>query len=354
MPLGLTVAAAMRFGWRGWTAGALIVAALAFLIRGRMALAIDDRPITRLRRFLERLYYAHWAGGIGSVILLVGTGIACAFGVLDLGLAATSAYTGGLALGLWAVFVRPRWVTVRTLEIPVRALPDALDGYRIAQLSDLHVGSLLPDDVARSWVRKTNALDVDLVALTGDYVTTGTRYHVAAGKLLGELRARDGVFAVLGNHDNFGDREPLVSTLAATGVHLLQNERMAITRDGATLFEVAGVDDVYTRRADVEKTFAGRNPTTPVLALAHDPKTFPSIAKKGAFLVLSGHTHWGQVGVPLLERRQNIARPFFRYHAHLYREGDSLLYVHPGLGTTGPPVRFGVAPEISVFVLKKV
>ena len=351
--LGIAVACTVRPVWLGVVLAAMLVVVLTYLLRGRLRLALADRTIGSTRRFFERAYYAHWAGSIGALVVFLPLSIASAFDAMPLAHAALASYLVGLALGTYGVFVRQRWFKIRTVEIPVALLPAALEGYRIAQLSDLHVGSLLPAEIARRWVRRTNELDVDLVALTGDYVTSGTHHHEIAANLMGELRAKDGVFAVLGNHDNFGGCEPLVSTLRTTSVKLLQNERAIVSRDGVPLLEIAGVDDVFTRRADVEKTFEGRDSGLPVLALAHDPKQFTAIAKKGAFLVLSGHTHWGQIGVPLFERTQNLARPFFRYSAHLYREGESLLYVNPGLGTTGPPVRFGVPPEITVFVLKK-
>ena len=89
----------------------------------------------------------------------------------------------------------------------------------------------------------------------------------------------------------------------------------------------------------------------PLIALTHDPSLFPDFARRGAALVLAGHTHWGQIGVPFAAERYNFARRIFRFSAGLYRDGDSVLYVNPGLGTTGPPVRLGSPPEITLLIL---
>jgi predicted MPP superfamily phosphohydrolase len=241
---------------------------------------------------------------------------------------------------------------VRELDVEIAGLPPAFEGYRIAQLSDTHVGALTPPERARSWVALANTLSADLFALTGDYVTSGTRFHEAAARAFGELKARDGTMAVLGNHDNFGGCEPLATTLREVGIALLQNEHRVVERDGARL-AIVGVDDVFTKRADVEKSFRDVPRGVAIVGLAHDPRLFPAMAARGAGLVLSGHTHWGQIGVPFLHRILNIARPFFRFPGGMFEgEGGAKLWVHPGMGTTGPPVRLGVAPEITVLVLR--
>ncbi|MFO0613576.1 MAG: metallophosphoesterase [Polyangiaceae bacterium] len=332
----------------------LIAVALAsvapILLAGRLELITDDRPIGRVRGLFERLFFMHWGAAIASVPLsFVALPLALALDVRA-SAALLAAYAVGTAVACFSVFVRPRLVRVREIVVPVEDLPAPFDGYRIAQLSDLHVGSLCPSTVIAGWVRTANELDVDLVALTGDYVTMGNRFHAIAAHELSRLRARDGVAAVLGNHDNACEGEPLRSGLVAGGVRLLMNERFTVERGGATM-TIAGVDDIYSGRADVARTLAGAR--APVVALAHDPKHFDAISRYDVALVLAGHTHWGQIGVPFFSRRMNLARGFFRYHADLYRRTGTAMYVHPGMGTTGPPIRFGVAPEIAVFRLKR-
>jgi predicted MPP superfamily phosphohydrolase len=157
---------------------------------------------------------------------------------------------------------------------------------------------------------------------------------------------------VLGNHDYFGEGEPLISLLRGGGVTVLRNEHRTIAR-GDDRLVVAGVDDTYTRRADIARALEGSEAGLPVVALAHDPQLFEALARRGVALVLSGHTHWGQLALPFAAERVNLSGLSYRYHAGLYSSGASTLYVHPGLGTTGPPVRLGAPPEITVLRLRR-
>jgi len=340
-------------------------AGLVALLRGRVGRARYDKPMPRWQLLLvEEPYYAHWGATIASVpltlvilagSLVVGTltsgegeGLKLATGP---GASALAAYLAGLALAVWGVFVRRRWVRVRTLDVAIPDLPPSFDGYRIAQLSDLHIGSLCPRERGYGWARRVNDLDVDLVALTGDYVTSGVAFHEDIAAVITALKGRDGVVAVMGNHDYFGDGEPLIGLLRGGGVTVLRNEWKTLERGGGRV-TLAGVDDTWTRRADVARSLKGRDPALPVIALAHDPALFPKLARAGASLVLSGHTHWGQIAAPFMATRLNISRLSFRYHAGMYREGSSTLYIHPGLGTTGPPIRVGSPPEITILRLR--
>ncbi|NUP10109.1 MAG: metallophosphoesterase [Polyangiaceae bacterium] len=338
-------------GWVGFAAAAGLAAILTYLLRARIALLIDDEPVGLARRTAERLYFAHWGACLLSVVLLVPGSVLAFSGVVGIGAVAAAVYGVSLAIALYAVFIRTRLARVRTLDVFIAGLPAAFDGYRIAQLSDIHIGSLFPAGAAQRFVDATNRLDADLVALTGDYLTSGTRFHADVATLLGGLRAKDGTLAVWGNHDNYGDREPLRSLLIERGVHLLENESTRIQRNGASL-TIVGVDDIFSRRADVAASFREVDGDSTTIALVHDPKQFPAIADRGAALVLTGHTHWGQVAVPLAAERVNLARRFFRFSGGLYRVDGAYLYVHPGIGATGPPLRFGVPPEITVIVLR--
>jgi len=335
--------------------------ALAAALHGRLQLMLRDRHVSLWRRLLvEEPYFVHWCALFLSPLLLLVVvigGASRATTLVDL-FSATSfadmwalSYLLALIPALWGVVVRRRWVRVRNLDLRVPDLPAPFDGYRIAQMSDLHVGSTCPISRVERWVRRVNGLGVDLVVLTGDYVTSGVRFHHEIATALGELRAADGVFAVMGNHDYYGEGEPLMSLLREGGVRLLRNERASIVRAGAKLC-LAGVDDAYTKRIDIPATLAGYRGDAPLLALAHDPRSFAELAAGGAAIVLSGHTHWGQVAVPWLADRYNYARLIGRYHAGSYRLGDAQLYVTPGLGTTGPPLRLGTWPEIAVLTLR--
>ncbi len=265
------------------------------------------------------------------------------------------ACAGALAVGAvagasGATFRRTRPV-LRRVEVAVPDLPAALDGYRIAQLSDLHMSGYTPPARVRRWVERVNALGAELVAITGDLITSGDAFVDEVGRVLGELRARDGVAMCMGNHDYFGDHRRLIAGLSARGVEVLRNHGR-LAGDG-TRYWLAGVDDTWSRLADPGRALEGRPDGVPAIVLAHDPSLFERCAALGATLVLSGHTHGGQVAVPLLGRFLNPARLASRYTAGLYRRGRSHLYVSRGAGTTGPPLRIGAPSEITLITLRR-
>jgi predicted MPP superfamily phosphohydrolase len=260
-------------------------------------------------------------------------------------------YLSGLVVGAYGVLVRRRWFRVVTRDVKVAGLPAAFDGLRVAHLSDLHVGTLTPRSWGLRWARAANAAAPDLAVVTGDLVTSGNAYDEDIADVLGELRAPRGVFSSMGNHDYFGEDERLVALLRARGVTVLRNEGVAIEKDGAR-FWLAAIDDTWTRRDDLGRALAQRPEGLATVLLAHDPNRFDQAADAGVELVLSGHTHGGQVAVPFLARRFNAARFAYKYSLGFYERGRSTLYVHPGLGTTGPPFRLGAAPEVTVLVLR--
>jgi predicted MPP superfamily phosphohydrolase len=260
-------------------------------------------------------------------------------------------YATGLVVCGYGCTLRRWWFVVRRVEVPIRGLDPRLDGYTIAQLSDLHIGAHTPLWWGKRWARVANAAAADLVVVTGDMVTSGVAFHEDIAELVGELRAKDGVFVIMGNHDYFGEGEPLVSLLEGRGVQVLRNRGVILERDGGQLF-LAGIDDTWTKRADLERALAERPAGMATVLLAHDPERFPAAAKRSVQLVLSGHTHGGQIAMPFLARYINASKLAHRYHIGLYKDGDATLYVHPGLGTTGPPMRLGAAPAIALVTLR--
>ncbi len=243
---------------------------------------------------------------------------------------------------------RPR---VLRQEIAIAGLPPEFDGYRIAQISDLHCGPFASGARVDRWVGRVNALQADLVAVTGDLIASGPAFVPVVAASLGKLRARDGVFACMGNHDYFTDGEAMVTALERAGLDVLRNRGVPIRRGDRTLY-LAGVDDTWTHRNDVPRALAARPAGAPAVLLAHDPALFPEAAAHGVDLTLSGHTHGGQLGVPFLAKRYNLARLMTEFTTGLYRHGPSTLYVNRGLGATALPVRLAVPPEISLIVLR--
>jgi uncharacterized protein len=259
---------------------------------------------------------------------------------------------GLIAAGAWAL-AEPARLEVRRLEVPLERWPAALDGLRVAVVSDLHTGAPHVDErrVARI-VGKVNAQRPDLVALVGDYAdpTVPLGEPVApeaVAEQLGELYARLGVFAVLGNHDwyHYGDRVP--RALREAGIEVLENDAVAVEHQGEVLW-IAGLADMRERDPDVAVALAMVPESQALIALTHDPDMFPALRDR-ADVTLAGHTHGGQVGLPLVRRA--AAPTSGGYTGGEVREGGGYMYVSRGVGTTGLPIRFAAPPEIAVLRL---
>jgi len=253
-----------------------------------------------------------------------------------------------VVVGLAALRRTPRIVAQR---IAIVDLPPELEGYRIAQLSDVHCGPFTPPERVRRWVARANALGADLIAVTGDLITSGGDYVDAVATELGALHAPDGVLACMGNHDYFTEGDQVIEALERHGTQVLRNRGVTIARGGARLY-VAGVDDTWTKRQDMPAALRARPDGAPVVLLAHDPSLFVEAAAHGVDLTLSGHTHGGQVAVPGASRRLNLARIITPFTAGFFHQGRSTLHVSRGLGTTGPPVRLVARPEIALLELR--
>lgn len=260
-------------------------------------------------------------------------------------------YATGLVVCGYGCTLRRWFFVMRKVEVKVRGLDPRFDGFTIAQLSDLHIGAFTPLGWGMRWARATNQAGADLVVVTGDMVTSGVAFHEDIAELIATLRGREGVYVIMGNHDYFGEGEPLVSLLEGRGVTVLRNQGVTLQREGARLF-LAGIDDTWTQRANMDAALAERPEGTPTVLLAHDPEGFKKAVERKVDLVLSGHTHGGQIAMPFLARFINASKLAHSFHVGVYEQGDSTLYVHPGLGTTGPPMRLGVAPAVALITLR--
>lgn len=335
-------------GWIAVPAG--LVLWLVVALRFQRIIGDPMRPRWLVRLVDEPLFW-HWGGALLALPLFaVALPIALflpALGALD---AAVAAFGLGLFLSGWGLWVRRRWVEIRTIELPIVGLPTQFDGYRLAHLTDLHIGSYDTKATGLRWAKMANALQPDLALVTGDLVTSGTKYYQPAAEVVGALEAKDGTFATLGNHDQWDDKV-IAEELTRRGVRVLRNEWVDVEREGASLV-IAGVDDRWTKKADLDKTLSNRPANTTTVLLAHYPDFFPEVKDKNVALTLSGHTHGGQFAVPFLARWLNLARAIGQRPRGLFREGQSVLCVNAGLGTTGPPIRLGIPPEIVLVVLR--
>jgi predicted MPP superfamily phosphohydrolase len=259
---------------------------------------------------------------------------------------------GIAAAGVLTLVAFVHRLRIHRRDVVIPSLPEAFDGYRIVQLTDLHCGPFASGRRVASWVARANRLNADLIAVTGDLIASGTAFVSTVAVELGGLRAPDGVYAAMGNHDYFTDGEGMADALTGAGLDVLRNRGVQVEREGARIF-VAGVDDTWTGRHDMDKALEARPAGMPTVLLAHDPALFPEAAARGVELTLSGHTHGGQLGVPFFQRRWNLARLITGFTSGFYTQGASTLFVSHGLGTTGVPIRLLVPPEIAVLTLRR-
>ena len=256
-----------------------------------------------------------------------------------------------LVLSVWGMALALGPPRLRRLDVRVDGWPQALAGFRIVQLSDVHIGPLLDRRFARHLAARVNALAPDLVAITGDLVD-GTVEHLSEEvEPLRAISAPHGVYFVTGNHDYFSRADPWLEKVRELGFRPLRNEHVEIGAPGAS-FDLAGVDDRFAQLfggdhgEDLGRALAGRSGGRPLVLLAHNPTVFDEAARRGVDLQLSGHTHGGQIW-PF----QGIVRLATRYVAGEYRHGRSMLYVSRGTGFWGPPMRLFRPAEITEITL---
>lgn len=270
----------------------------------------------------------------------------------------------GTATGFsYSLLVRPQWFVITRRRVAIRDLPAELEGLRIVHLTDLHHGPWTSLGHIQEVVRAANALHADLAVLTGDYVSRSSVYMEPVAQALGQLRAKIGVVGVLGNHDWWEGGPTMQREMARAGIPLIDNRRVMVTR-GRRLVErdeeglcIAGVGDFWADRQHYDEALGGLPAGMPRLLLSHNPDVAESRRFIGSGhrvdLMLSGHTHGGQIRVPLL----GSAAPFASKHGEKYAYGlvrgpVCPVLVNAGTGVAGVPMRFGVSPEIVLLELK--
>ncbi|MBA2645162.1 MAG: metallophosphoesterase [Pyrinomonadaceae bacterium] len=255
----------------------------------------------------------------------------------------------GLMEAARAALAEPYLLAVERHAVGLRRLPAALDGLRVVHLSDIHHSPFTGREQVERAVEMANSLQPDIIALTGDYISHEREYAAPCAEMLGRLHARYGVYAVLGNHDHWVDAPLITDLFRAEGVHVLVNEGMRFEHRGAS-FWLAGVDDTMVGLEDLPLALAGSRDDEMKLLLAHNPIVLRRAARAGVDLVLSGHTHGGQV--TWRSERSASGRVRRRLLRGLGRQGDTQIYVSRGLGTVVLPVRYGCPPEVSLLQLR--
>ena len=243
-------------------------------------------------------------------------------------------------------------LVVKRIDIPLPGLPPGLDGFTIAQLSDLHLDLVHGKDWLASVVEKTNALSPDLIAITGDLAEGSVASFAEEVEPLRGLSAPQGTFFVTGNHEYFHDLNGWLELLKELGIRVLRNERVRIG-DGEHSFDLAGVDDHDGGRIapghgpDLRKALKNRDPNRAVVLLAHQPRIMEEASRNGVGLVLSGHTHGGQIWP--FSYLVYLQQPYVR---GLKERGGTKLYLSSGTGFWGPPMRLGTTAEITLITLR--
>jgi uncharacterized protein len=271
------------------------------------------------------------------------------------GLAALS----GSAVAVEGFFREPNHPIAEHIEVRLARLPEAFQGFRIAQITDIHFGPYMDQASLERAVRLAQEFQPDLVALTGDFVSRPFRQRnglegARNAEPCADVFARwKGVrmIAVLGNHDHWNNPDMVAASLAKRGILVLRNGAQAIERENQVLW-VAGVDDALEGRADLGHSIARIPPTDATILLAHEPDFADHAARFPVDLQLSGHSHGGQVRIPGIGP---IILPAMarKYHTGLNRVGRLQVFTSHGIGVINPPVRLNCPPKVSLLTLQK-
>jgi hypothetical protein len=321
--------AAHRADWIYW-AGVSLVAPFAYAWAVRLLLhspprPADDEVSLGRRSFLFR-------GALGAAAL-------------------PAAGFGG-----YASLVAPQRLRLREERIALAGLPPALEGFRIAHVSDTHYGPFVSLPFLEGVVAQVNDLRADLLLLTGDYVHRTPRAIPGGIAVLGRMRARLGAVAVLGNHDHWEGADAVRDALRREGIELVENRCLYVDRNGLSASPkglcIAGVGDLWDGVVDPRAALSSVPPGTPRILLSHNPDVAEMIPEGTRVdLMMSGHTHGGQIRLPILGAPGTPSRHGEKYLGGLCAGPRCPVLVSRGVGITGIPVRFGVPPEIGLVTL---
>ena len=237
-------------------------------------------------------------------------------------------------------------------DILIRDLPPAFERFRITQLTDIHHSRILGISEVRRVVDLAQQTKPDMFVLTGDYSTSYRRYIEPCAEALAALSAPEGVWAVLGNHDHYTDPELTTRALEHNHIAVLNNAHTTFHRDSDSL-QLSGIDDWTWNATDWTRAFSGLDAKTPTILLSHQPTVLDLEQTNNVSLIISGHTHGGQLKFPFIGAPASLFTNDLKYARGLFRRGETQLYVSSGTGVIGLPLRFGVRPEIAVLRLRR-
>ncbi|MEN6331369.1 MAG: metallophosphoesterase [Smithella sp.] len=259
----------------------------------------------------------------------------------------------GMASFVDAYWIEPNWLKTENIVIHDPELAQVLEGIKIVQLSDIHLQGGIGNR-EKNLIAKVNALKPDLLFITGDFFSDKQKQELsievsALSELIRSFKTTTGIFGVPGNYDSPLKNPAIMKKFKAAGIDILINENRAVALPNHKILYLAGFGYSRSKRARLQ-TFNGIPPDTPVVLLAHDPDDFGEAIGAGVNLLLAGHTHGGQIGIPFLVEKSKKANksPFMR---GLFARGKTKMYVNRGIATTYIPIRFLNRPEITVITV---
>lgn len=266
----------------------------------------------------------------------------------------TGALVAGVSMSASALWNSGlRRVAVKPVEVTLKKWPKSLDGFRIAQITDLHVGPIINGEWLNRIVDQVNALKADMIVITGDLIDGSTDHLSKDVAAIGRLSAPEGVYFVTGNHEYYHDGDAWLKFISGLGVRTLVNEHVKISARGGS-FDLVGVEDFRSARfpghaPDLEKALKGRDEKRASILLAHQPIAVHEAATRGIDLQISGHTHGGQLwpfGFAVLAQQPYVSG------LHRYPNSETQIYVSCGTGFWGPPMRFCAPAEITEITVR--
>jgi len=265
----------------------------------------------------------------------------------------------GAGLSIEGFGFEPRHPVAKKIEIHLARLPETFEGFRIAQITDIHFGPYMDQELLERGVGLAQEFQPDVVTLTGDFVShplgrrngpAGARHAEPCADVFARWKGVP-MLAVLGNHDHWNDAKIVAGTLAERGIRVLRNGSQAMEREGQRLW-IAGIDDLLDGSPDLRQTLAGIPENEATVLMAHEPDFADHAARFPVDLQLSGHSHGGQVRIPGIGPL--ILPPLaHKYHTGLNRVGRLQVYTSWGLGVINPPVRLNCPPEVTLITLRK-
>ncbi len=357
--LGALVSPALPGHWLTIVLAAITLVAVPLLVLGR-AFA-GAYPSAAIRLFVFRpFWYVQLAVPLMATAGVIAFIVGAPFGAARrAGQIAPMIVGGAIAAGALVGYAGSRRLRTVNIEARLSGLPRGLDGLRIAQVSDLHVGPHTSRAFLRRVLQLVDDARPEVIAITGDQVDDYAPDIEHFAGAFSTLSAPLGVFAIPGNHDVYAGWAQVREGLERMGVTVLVNESRPLTRRGERFWIAGTGDPAGTGRPpgaggeaapDITRTLSRIPAGAFTIALAHNPALWPQLADRGVRLTLSGHTHYGQFSIPALG--WSLASAFLDLAMGAYRSGRSLLYISPGSNYWGLPLRIGALPEVTVITLR--